>query len=172
MFARSKGEVIKYMINLSLKGNSTSLTSLTDESCIPKNIFNSMPKFIDKYIELLIIENETQRSIGYTYCYNYNSSDGFIYIKIININNENKFEKNLLEGCLLLFNYIFTMMPIRKIYYEIFEYELEDIKFIKKIGFKLEANLKEDKFFNGKYNNKYILSLYREDFYVRLNQNE
>ena len=158
------------MESLSLRGKLTSLISLEDESKISKLYYNDTLKHIDKNIQVLIIENNTQVSIGYIYCYNYNSYNGYIYIKIfINdiVNNE-----SYIEACSLLFNYIFSMLPIRKIYYETFDYEIDNLKFIKNIGFRLEANLKEDKFFNGKYNNKYILSLYRADFYVRWRSNE
>lgn len=154
--------------NLSLRGNQISLISLEDESCISSfNLINES-KFIDKNIEVLISENKTQRNIGYIYCYNYRSFDGYLYIKININNNGNENKEMLIEACVLLFDYIFTMMPVRKIYYEVFEYEINYFKFIKNMGFKLEANLKEDKFFNGKYNDKYILSLYRENFYMRL----
>ena len=38
------------------------------------------------------------------------------------------------------------------------------MKDFKEIGFKLEANLKKDYFFNGDYCDKYILALYSKDF--------
>ncbi len=158
------------MNDLSLIGKLTSLMSLDDESKLSNFCSYDTLKYIDKNIQVLIIENSTQAVIGYIYCYNYKSYDGFIYVKIFFNDAMNK--ESYIEGCSLLFNYVFTMMPIRKIYYEIFEYEINNIKFIKNIGFKLEANLKEDKFFNGKYNDKYILSLYREDFYLRWKSNE
>lgn len=40
------------------------------------------------------------------------------------------------------------------------------MKFLKTAGFKVEEILKSNKYFNGKYFDMYIFSLYKEDFSI------
>ena len=85
---------------------------------------------------------------------------------------EEQKEDVLIESCILLLNYLFTCFPIRKVYYQTNDYLLEklSIKILKKLNFKLEANLKNDVFYDGRYCNKYILALSKNEYKEVLNE--
>lgn len=118
------------------------------------------------HIKLLIKLTDSENIIGEIYSYNYNSIDGYIYVNL-SLQEEFMKEQFLHESIKMFFNYLFTCFPIRKIYYETYGNLLNKgiINNLKKIKFNLEANLKKDNFFDGEYHNRYILALYREDFF-------
>jgi len=65
----------------------------------------------------------------------------------------------------LLFNYAFNVLNLRKIYGYPISYNIATMKMHDKIGgFKEEGILKQHVYFDGKYHDVLILSLFREDF--------
>lgn len=152
------------MINLkglNLKGKLVSLTNLDGKFAIDKyRIDTKLNLHVKLHIKLL----ESEEIVGYILSYNYNKIDGYMYINIL-LNNKD--DDLFIESCKIFFEYLFLCFPVRKIYYEIKEYSLNKnyIKNLRKLKFKLEAKLSNDSFFDGKYYNRYIFALYREDFY-------
>lgn len=110
----------------------------------------------------MIKDEETNVYYGFFDLIDLNYIDGYIYIKI--------FMNNLLEDmcsniiCKYL-DYLFNIYPIRKIYYEIFSYEIDLAKHLKEIGFKVEVKYKNYKYYDSIYYSKYVLALDRKDFY-------
>lgn len=113
-----------------------------------------------KDIKVFIKKISSQEIIGYITSYNYNKIDSYIYITSI-LENDEKFNK---EAITLFITHLFKYFPIRKIYCEIADNHLNKVKLFNELGFKNEACLEKDVFFNGSYYNKNILSLYREDY--------
>lgn len=112
------------------------------------------------FIKMFAINKENNNIVGYIAGYNYNKIDAYIYFTtILGMNRE---ENN--EILNLFINYMFSYFPIRKIYCEAYEKDEKKIDILKDYGFIVEANLKEDTFFDGKYYDKYILTLYREGY--------
>jgi len=122
---------------------------------------NDLYKFMNNSnIKVFIKDISSDKTIGYIAGYNYNKVDGYIYITAIL-----EKQKNLNKEALKLFiDYIFKCFPIRKIYCEVYENDNDKLDILQTIGFSEEATLDKDVFFDGKYYNKHILALYREDY--------
>lgn len=124
---------------------------------------NDLYKFMNNSnisIKVFIKDISSNKTIGYIAGYNYNKVDGYIYITSIL-----EEQKNLNKEALKLFiDYLFKCFPIRKIYCEVYENDNNKLDILQTIGFSEEATLDEDVFFDGKYYNKHILALYREDY--------
>lgn len=111
-------------------------------------------------LKVFIRDISSDKMIGYIAGYNYNKVDGYIYITSILEGKENLNK----EALNLFIVYLLKCFPIRKIYCEVYEKEEKKINVLKNFGFVVEAKLKEDTFFDGKYYDKYMLTLYREDY--------
>lgn len=124
------------------------------------NIFNN--KINDSYHEFMVaIDLNTNNPIGFINSFDYNSNDGYLNIAIFI---DEKYRKTVfsLETGLIFLNYLFDVYPIRKIYCTVFDYNIDSQNFLNKAGFLLEGELKEHKYFNGKYHNMKIFVLYRD----------
>lgn len=140
------------MKNISLEGKFVELIPDEKENIDVKNLHTG----------LAIKDMKSGKILGKIYSYQYNQIDDYIYFSV-------EIEKDVnsdvvFEACNIFFNYLFTCFPIRKIYYEGNCYCIEVMKELKKIGFKVEANLKKDYFCFGEYCDRYILALYRNNF--------
>jgi RimJ/RimL family protein N-acetyltransferase len=60
--------------------------------------------------------------------------------------------------------WLFESLPFRKIYHEVYGYNPAVIRIWRKLGFREEAVLKEDRFWNGKYWDLHFFAVYREDW--------
>lgn len=130
------------------------------------NFYEAFNKRIDDIYHtfLLIIDVNSNRLVGLIYSYNYEQESEIIYFNIFL--QEKDYNKNLEENSIRLFcNYLFTYYPIRKIYFNLFDYEKEKIKSIKKTGFTMVGKLNEHTFNNGKYRDVFFFELNREGFY-------
>lgn len=140
------------MKNISLEGKLVELIPDEKENIDVKNLHTG----------LAIKDMKSEKTLGKIYSYQYNQIDDYIYFSV-------EIEKDVnsdvvFEACNIFFNYLFTCFPIRKVYYEGNCYCIEVMKELKKIGFKVEANLKKDYFSFGEYCDRYILALYRNNF--------
>lgn len=154
---------------LSLKNTSISLLNVEERNIKNTNYSFYLSKIKFKninniHIKLLIKSNITGQFIGYILSYKHNKADGHIRIDF-EIASEyiNKYCGEVIS---LFCNYLYICFPIRKIYFEMYNhYENNFLQMLEKIGFKEEACLKEDTFFNNKYYDKHILSLDVNDFF-------
>lgn len=110
--------------------------------------------------KVFIKDISSDKIIGYIAGYNYNKVDGYIYITSILEGKENLNK----EALNLFIVYLLKCFPIRKIYCEVYENDNKKLDIFQTIGFSKEATLNEDVFFDGKYYNKHVLALYREDY--------
>lgn len=89
-----------------------------------------------------------------------NLTDGYFKMQFSsNINNNKK--ELIIEAIKLFVDFCFMSWPINKIYYETYQNDTSIIKMLIGYGFKVEANLFEDCYIDGKYIDKIILALYR-----------
>lgn len=91
-----------------------------------------------------------------------NYIDGYVYIRFCFDNLSENICSNIIYKCV---DYLFNIYPIRKIYYELFLYEIDIAKHLKNVGFKIEVKYKDFKYYDNKYYSKYVLVLNRKDFY-------
>jgi RimJ/RimL family protein N-acetyltransferase len=62
----------------------------------------------------------------------------------------------------LLGDFLFRTLPLRKIYQEVFGYNLRVVRMLDKAGVPEEGRLKGDQFWDGKYWDLHIFAVYRE----------
>lgn len=148
---------IDYLYEYIITGNVTGFENLKLKEKKDLDNFLNNPNI---FIKMFAVNKENNNTVGYVTGYNYNKIDEYIYFTII-LGMKREENNEILK---LFVNYMFSYFPIRKIYCEAYEIEKEKIKILKDYGFIIEAKLREDTFFDGKHYDKYILTLYREDY--------
>lgn len=68
------------------------------------------------------------------------------------------------ESCELLFEYAFDQLGLNKIWTEIYDFDYPKKKLYFQLGFHLDGILRNHYFYDGKWNNAYILSLLSKDW--------
>lgn len=117
----------------------------------------------EDYLDFFLIRsNKTPNYYGVCNLVDINYIDGYVYINI--------FFKDLSEkdSDIIIYKYIdylFNVYAIRKIYYEVYLYEIEIATSLRKVGFNIEVKYKNYKYYQQKYYTKYLLTLNRGDFY-------
>jgi len=76
------------------------------------------------------------------------------------------------ESFILLIKYAFEKLNLHKVWDMAVKSNVASIKANQKVGFKIEAELKEHVFKNGKYMDLVVLSLLAEDYFNNLNKGE
>ena len=69
------------------------------------------------------------------------------------------------EACKLLFNYGFGELGLHKIWTEIYEFDKKKYDLYIKLGFSQDALLRDNYFYNHKWENSRIMSIIDSDFY-------
>ncbi len=62
----------------------------------------------------------------------------------------------------------FIKLNLNKIFLEVYEFNKSAVKLYKKIGFKIEGNLKNHSYKNGEYRNLLIMGIFRDEFLENL----
>ncbi len=117
------------------------------------------------FLAFELYDLNNSKPIGDIYTLNENLTDGFFYINI-KVNNYFESDSYIIEikECIVNFLKIaFKCWPINKIYINCYNNEINLINLISNIGFKCEADLKEDYYVNGKFINKEIFAIYRKE---------
>lgn len=112
---------------------------------------------------MLVKNIESNEYIGFINSFRYNANDGNVYTTICIIS---KYRNTIygVQAGMAFYEYLFNKYSIRKIYCSVYDYNKMSMKFLKTAGFKIEGRLKSNKYFNGKYYDMYIFSLYKEGF--------
>lgn len=121
-------------------------------------------KLSSNFKDFLIIEVD-KKFAGFMVSYDYKSIDGHIKLMLY-------YEKEFRSGFLSLagiefVDILFQYYSIRKIYTEVYSYNLESIRYHEKAGFIEECRLKEYRYFNGKYWDVIYYSIDRNHFYLQ-----
>jgi diamine N-acetyltransferase len=64
----------------------------------------------------------------------------------------------------LLIDYLFKQLPLRKIYFEVFDFNPAVVRMWRKLGLAEEGLLKGDRFWDGTYWDLHIFAMYREEW--------
>ena len=64
----------------------------------------------------------------------------------------------------IILDYGFEILNLNKIWAEIYEIDKQKLKFFDKLGFKIDANLREHYFYKGKYHTSHILSVLKSEY--------
>ncbi len=113
-----------------------------------------------------VLDKSSNKILFELYSENDNLTDGNISIKVKycqndNIQNEN-LNKTLRDSIEMFVNFCFANWPLKNIYYQTYQNDTSTINILMKIGFVVEANLKDDYYYEGKYISRIILTLKRK----------
>ena len=134
----------------------------------------SLEKYIDYFdkqlknhyhIFFMVKKRSTGEVIGYLYTYNYNPSNGYIYMSISSDENINSLYA-IAEAGILFINYLFSRYSLRKIYAEVYGFNLKSRHIVENTGFSLEGELKKHRYYNGQYHSLLTYALYK-DFFLK-----
>ena len=116
------------------------------------------------HVYFIILDKKSKLPVGFVYSYNFNRSDGLLY-ETIYICPKYQSRGYGAEAGLLFSNYLFCFFPIRKIYCDVYGYNSKSQQLLKGVGFKLEGQLREHRYFNGAYHDMYRFATFRDEFY-------
>jgi RimJ/RimL family protein N-acetyltransferase len=109
-----------------------------------------------------IVENG-QRPVGWVMSTDDNLEHGFAKAHTI-LQEENAGRGVGVVATALLIDYLFAHLPLRKIYFEVFEFNPSVVRMWRKLGLPEEGVLKADRFWDGSYWDLHIFALYRESW--------
>ena len=129
-----------------------------------ENWYENMVK--DNRFEMfVIIDCESDEVIGVT---------GLTYIDWVNGHSDLHFyigkneawidEEYAPKAIKIILDYGFGILSLNKIWAEVYEIDKLKLSFFKEIGFKIDANLREHYFYQGKYHTSHILSLLKGEY--------
>lgn len=139
----------------------TASRDILTESQLEDIFINRLSQYYHVY---LLIYNENNDCCGLIYSYDYNVLDGFTYTTIY-LQKEFRNQGVAQKSGMLFFDYLFTYYPIRKIYCDVIAYNEHSRHFLQKSGMAIEGELKQHKFYAGKYYDVIKFSMFRENFY-------
>ena len=128
----------------------------------------------EKYLEKMMTKNKEQKNlviedkeghyIGQVTLDHINWKDRNAELGIV-IGNRNNWGKGYgTEAIKLVLNYGFHQMNLYNIYLWVFEYNHRGIRCYEKCGFKKDGELRKSHFYQGKFHNKILMSILREEF--------
>jgi len=85
-------------------------------------------------------------------------------IRVIICEKEYQKEDYWMEACIILYNYLFNILNMHKVYGYAYEFERKYIQVLKKIGMKKVCTLSDDLFRKGKYYDKFIYHMFAKEY--------
>ena len=130
-----------------------------------ENWYEEMTKD-DRFEMFVIVDCKSDEVLGVT---------GLTYIDWVNRHSDIHFyigkneawidEEYAPKAIKIIIEYGFETLNLNKMWAEIYEIDKLKLSFFKKFGFKIDANLREHYFYQGKYYTSHILSLLKRDHY-------
>ena len=121
---------------------------------------------IKSLVNFGVLDKSSNKILFELYSESDNLTDGNIKIKVNYLKNEiiqNESIKNNLKDALRLFTeFCFMNWPLKNIYYETFQNDILIINVLMDLGFVVEANLKQDYYYEGNFINRMILTLSKD----------
>jgi diamine N-acetyltransferase len=107
-----------------------------------------------------IVENG-QRPVGWVYSSDHYLDHGFAKVHAILVEADVGHGVGVAATALLI-DYLFKQLPLRKIYFEVFDFNPNVVRIWRKLGLIEEGLLKGDRYWDGAYWDLHIFALYRE----------
>lgn len=114
----------------------------------------------------IICDSESYRKIGFIFCYNAHSADGYAYTTAYIIP-EYRDSFYGAEAGLLYYSHLFRYFNYRKLYSEIYSYNNISKEFLESAGFCIEGVLKQHRYYENAFHDLYIYCTYRDEFLER-----
>ena len=113
-------------------------------------------------VQFLITDKEGA-PIGHAFAYDANQRDGHASIAIL-VDGGHRGQGWTLESMTLFVNYVFAVWNFRKLYFDSIDFNYQSFASGAGRYFREEGCLRDHTFYDGKYVDKYILALYRDDW--------
>lgn len=119
---------------------------------------------IKSLVNFSVLDKSSNIFLFELYSENDNLVDGNIKIKVNYLRSEMiKNVKEKLKCAVKLFtDFCFINWPLKNIYYETYQNDILTINVLMELGFVVEANLKQDYYYDGKFINRMILTLHKK----------
>ena len=104
----------------------------------------------DDLLHLIVEEKENKNIIGWIYAYGISSWEHRIFVSLYIVAQARK-TLAAQEAGMILFDYLFSYIPLRKIAAEVYSYNEVSLRFLQSAGFVVEGNLREERYFAGHY---------------------
>ncbi len=115
-----------------------------------------------KHVQFLVCLKTNKNPIGLIYSYNYVPTDGHVFMGIFVDEHFRKIGYGA-EATILFVKFLFDMYPIHKVLAEIYSYNKPSLSGSKNLGFVVEGEFKNHRFYKGRYWNVLRMALYREN---------
>src|SRR3546814_470031 len=115
-------------------------------------------------VQLLAVEPKSGRTIGWFNAYNYEPMDQVVSVAVARLS-ERQVGRAFLAGLMLFLDYVFRVLSVRKVYFEIAEYNLGALESFVDNPLRREAVLTERLLAVGRTWNLHMLSLTRQQLY-------
>jgi len=125
----------------------------------------------EREISLAVEELDSGKFIGYVYIYGINNKNRTCKFEIV-LGKEYRNQKIEGDAAIVMSNFIFNELNMRKIVYMVLDYDKHSLSTYKSIGFKEEARHKEEFFRNGEYHDQIYLTFFQKDFNYYLNTDD
>lgn len=112
-------------------------------------------------VTFLAIRSKDHRPLGLVTAYNHSFQDQFAYVAMASFQPGGR-SPLMMAGAALFLDYTFTCWPFRKLYAELPEYNLPQFAAASGTLLEEEGRLRDHVFYDGRYWDVLILSLYRE----------
>jgi diamine N-acetyltransferase len=116
--------------------------------------------WVSSVMAKFIVENN-QRPVGWVMSGDDYLEHGFTKVHTI-LQEENVGHGVGVVATALLTDYLFKQLPLRKIYFEVFDFNPAVVRIWRKLGLVEEGLLKGDRFWDGTYWDLHIFALYRD----------
>ncbi len=139
---------------------------------LPINSIHEFKKWFDAnlridYHDFFIVEDVENKTVaGFVFSYAFKPYD--LHCKITSVLFPSYRKMGIGAAITLCFiDYMFVQYPINKIFFDVYSYNQESLTSNLKAGFVLEATIKEYRFYSGIFHDLSILSISRNDFYIK-----
>ncbi len=112
----------------------------------------------------VIAERHSEAPIGFCQAYDMNLAEGWASF-LLHVAPEFRRRPHPAEAGLILLDLLFKYFPLRKVYADVFEYNVESYDILVNHGFREEARLPNHLWYEDRYWSVIKLALYREDYY-------
>lgn len=131
----------------------------------------------DRHIQMMIVRRSDDKVMGTVYSYGYKKTDEYVFITTF-LSEEYRVHGYGAEAVALFLFYLFSELPVFKIYMEVYEYNKDSFSCIRGAGFSQEGCFIGHRLFSGTRYNLLRYAIYRkkdlpiiERFLRRLRQN-
>jgi RimJ/RimL family protein N-acetyltransferase len=114
-------------------------------------------------VQLIIHESGTETPVGTIFAYDASIGDGYAFGTIY-IDEPYRRKRYGLQALCLFIDYLFTYFPLRKLYSDVYAYNIHSLSVMRAAGVVQEGCFREHRYHAGRYEDLYRFSLYARDW--------